>query len=111
MCWLKGSHGNFQTTHGSSKVIGCSPQPDAKTLSLRTTPTQLIECGDLELVQMSEWEMENSAAFRHHGHFVGFSFSIYKQLEERSSFSTCLVVNVLLWTKHTRKTAERSFIL
>lgn len=42
--------GDFQTTQAVSKTIGCSPPTDSKVPLLKTTPTQLIEHGETELV-------------------------------------------------------------
>ena len=49
-CWSKGSLGNPQTTWAIDKAIGCSLQTDSKTPSLKTTPKQLTEHGEVELV-------------------------------------------------------------
>lgn len=39
-----------QITQDIAKALGCSPQTDAKALLLKTTPTQLIKHGELELI-------------------------------------------------------------
>lgn len=46
----KGSHGNPQTTQGTPKAFGCSPQTDSNAPLLKTTPTQFIEHREVELV-------------------------------------------------------------
>ena len=45
-CWPKGLP---QTTQAVVKVVA-APQTDSKALVLKTTPTQLNECGEAELV-------------------------------------------------------------
>lgn len=45
----KGVHRNPQTTQAVGKTLGCSPQTDSKSPLLKTTPTQLIEHGELGL--------------------------------------------------------------
>lgn len=49
-CWQKASCGTPQTTQPVAKAIACSPQTAGKTLLLETTPTQLTELGEVELV-------------------------------------------------------------
>lgn len=46
----KGFHGNPQTTQGTAKAFGCSPQIDSNAPLLKTTPTQFIEHREVELV-------------------------------------------------------------
>lgn len=45
-----GHHGDPQTTQTIVKATSCSPQTDDKDLLLKTTTTQLIEGGEVELV-------------------------------------------------------------
>lgn len=42
--------GNPQITEVITKAFGCSPQTDTKALFLKTTPTQLTELREVELV-------------------------------------------------------------
>lgn len=42
--------GNLQITEVITKAFGCSPQTDTKALFLKTTPTQLTELREVELV-------------------------------------------------------------
>ena len=39
-----------QTPQAIAKAIGCSPQTDGKALLLKTTPVQLTEPGEVNLV-------------------------------------------------------------
>ena len=48
-CWPKGSHGNPHP-QAVAKIIGCSPQTDDKALLLNTTPIQLTEHREVQLV-------------------------------------------------------------
>ena len=48
--WLRGSHGNHQTSRAIAKTKGCFPPSDSRAPLLRTTPTQLIEHGKVKLV-------------------------------------------------------------
>ena len=48
--WLKGSHGNPQTTQVDAITISCSPQTDSKDPLLKTSPVQLTEHGEGELM-------------------------------------------------------------
>lgn len=46
----KGSYGNPQTTQGTTKAFGCSPQIGSNIPLLKTTSTQFIEHREVELV-------------------------------------------------------------
>lgn len=47
--WPNGSHGNLQTTQAVAKTMLYSPQTEGKCTLMKTTPTQLIEHGEVEL--------------------------------------------------------------
>lgn len=48
-CWPKGSHGDLQTTQTVAKTPSCSPQTDREAPLLKTTATQLIKHGEIQL--------------------------------------------------------------
>jgi hypothetical protein len=50
-CWPRVFHGNLQTTQDDVRAEGCSLRNDNRTALLRTSSTQLIEHGEVELVR------------------------------------------------------------
>lgn len=52
ICWPKESHRSEQTVQVVAKTMNCSSKTDNKTAFMKTTPTKLIELGEVELVTM-----------------------------------------------------------
>lgn len=50
-CSAKASHGNSQATEAIAKTTGTFQQTDNYALLLKTTPTQLADHGESEVVQ------------------------------------------------------------
>lgn len=52
-CWTKGCNANTQPTKAAAKAVGCSPKTDSREpLTMKTTPAQLMDRGELELVTL-----------------------------------------------------------
>lgn len=62
-CLSKGQHGNPYTTHTVAKIIGGSLQTDGESPLLKTTPTELTEHGEVELVLCQLFFCKNIFSF------------------------------------------------